>query len=261
MSNTWYHVDSGGNANAPQAKRIMVKVNKYLVKQGILVNANTDYVVCRCTQQRNGYDCGPLAILFAKKICKMIARGYPLHTCLVDETETQNVRKRIHTQLCNKLRYLEKGEVQNSDKMNNSEKDEMVKRKQVCWFYEYRECKFGKNCSYWHPPGVRQKDRDRYRDRLFESRDYGRSVNDRHNGKRVPHDPDGYKYQNRYNYGGHQGSRGHQYSQRGSSSKKQNQSTHFLGAELRPTAEEERLLRALRECVQTKSGGRFPARR
>ena len=79
--NTWYHVDSGGNANAPHAERIMDKVNKYLVKQGILVNANTDYVVCRCTQQRNGYDCGPLAILFAKKICKMIARGYPLHTC------------------------------------------------------------------------------------------------------------------------------------------------------------------------------------
>ena len=191
----------------------------------------------------------------------MIARGESLHTCWVDETETQNVRKRIHTQLSNKLRYLEKGEVRTSDKMNNSDKDEMVKRKQVCWFYKYRECKFGKNCSYWHPPGVRQKDRDRYRDRLFESRDYGRSVNDRHNGKRVPHDPDGYKYQNMYNYGGHQGSRGHQYSQRGSSSKKQNQSTHFLGAELRPTAEEERLLRALRECVQTKSGGRFPARR
>ena len=61
--------------------------------------------------------------------------------------------------------------------MNNRDKDEMVKRKQVCWFYKYRECKFGKNCSYWHPPGVRQKDRDRYRDRLFESRDYGRSVN------------------------------------------------------------------------------------
>ena len=263
--NTWYHVDSGGNANAPHAERIIDKVNKYLVKQGILVNANTGYVVCRCTQQRNGYDCGPLAILFAKKISKMIARGKSLHSCWVDETETQNVRKRIHTLLCNKLRHLEKGEVQTSDKMNNDDKDEMVKRKQVCWFYKYRECKFGKNCSYWHPPGVRQKDRDRYRDRLFESRDYGRSVNGRHNGKRVPLDPDEYRYQNMYNYGGHQGSRGHQYPQRVSSSKKQNQSTHFLGyrrnlnygstptgAELRPTAVEERLLRALRECVQTK---------
>ena len=69
----------------------MDKVNKYLVKQGILVNANTDYVVCRCTQQRNGYDCGALAILFAKNTT-MIARGESLHTCWVDENETHNVR-------------------------------------------------------------------------------------------------------------------------------------------------------------------------
>ena len=104
---------------------------------------------------------------------RMIAREEPLHTCWVDENETHNVRKRIHTQLSNKLQYLEKGEVLTSDKRNHSDKDLMVKRKQVCWFYKYRECKFGKNCSYWHPPGLRQQDKDRYRDKLFESRDYG----------------------------------------------------------------------------------------
>ena len=73
--NTWYHMDSGRNANAPHAKRIIDKVNKYLVNQGSLVNSNTNYVECRCTQQRNGYDCGPLAILFAKNTTKMIGRG------------------------------------------------------------------------------------------------------------------------------------------------------------------------------------------
>ena len=211
----------------------------------------------------------------------MIARGESLHTSWVDENETHNVRKRIHTQLNNKLRYLEKGEVRTSDTMNHSDKDEMVKRKKVCWFYKYMACKFGNSCSYWHPPGVRQKERDRYRDGLFDSRDYGRSVNGRHNGKQIPHNPDGYKYQNMYNYGSyrdhansHQGSRSHQYPQKSYSGEKQNQSTHFLRyrrnpnygstpteAELRPTPVEEKLLRALRESVQTESGGRGPARR
>ena len=198
----------------------------------------------------------------------MIARGKSLHTCWVDETETQNVRKRIHTLLCNKLRHLEKGGFQTSDNIRKSDKDDMEKRKkreQVCWFYKYRVCKFGKNCSYGHPPRVRREEGDRYRDRLFESQDYGRSVNDRQNGNRVPLDPDEYKHQ-KYNYGGHQDSRGRKYPQRVSSNEEQNHNTHFLGyrrnlnygsaptsAEVRPTAAEIRLIRVLREC--------FPARR
>merc|ERR1711874_355064 len=171
--NTWYHMDSGRSANAPHAKRIMDKVNKYLVNQGSLVNSNTNYVECRCTQQRNGYDCGPLAILFAKNTTKKIARGESLHECWVDVDETHDVQERIRNQLSNKLRYLEKGEVRTSDTMNHRDKDVMVKRKEVCWFYKYKECKSGKKCSYLHPPSVRQKERDRYRDRLSESQDYG----------------------------------------------------------------------------------------
>ena len=256
--NTWYHVDSGGKANAPHAKQIMNKVNQYLVNQGSRVNSNTSYVESRCTQQRNGYDCGPLAILFAKTTTKKIARGESLHTCLVDENETKNVRRRIHTQLSNKLQYLKKSGVRTNYTMNHSDKDEMVKGK-VCWFYKYTECKSGKNCSYWHPPGVRQKERDRYSDGLFDSRDYGRSVNGRQNSKQIPHDPhntDKYKYQNMYSYGinrdhanSHQGSRSQKYPQKSYSNEKQNQSTHFLGyrrnpnygstkAELRPTPAE-----------------------
>ena len=130
----------------------MDKVNKYLLNQGSFINSNTNYVECRCTQQWNGYVCGPLAILFAKNTTKMIARREPLHTCWVDENESHCVRKRIHTKLNNKLRYLEKGEVRTSDTMNHSDKDKMVKRKKVCWFYKYMACKFGNSCSYWHPP-------------------------------------------------------------------------------------------------------------
>ena len=82
--NTWYHMDSGKNTNTPHAKQIMDKVNKYLVNQGSLVNSNTNYVESRCTQQQNGYDCGPLTILFAKNTTKMIARGESLHICWVE---------------------------------------------------------------------------------------------------------------------------------------------------------------------------------
>ena len=204
----------------------------------------------------------------------MIARGKSLSTCWVDKTETHSVRRRIHTLLCNKLRHLEKGGSQTSDNINKSDKDDMEKGiEQVCWFYKYRVCKFGKNCSYRHPPGLEREEKDRYRDRLFESRDYGRSVNGRQNGKRVPRDPDDYKHQ-KYNYRGHRDSRGHNYPQRVSSNKEQNQNTYFLGdrrnlnygstptmAELRLTAAEVKLLRVLRECVQTKPGSRFHARR
>merc|ERR1711874_378095 len=151
-----------------------------------------------------------------------------------------------------------------------------VKRKEVCWFYKYKECKSGKKCSYFHPPSVRQKERDRYRDRLSESQDYGRSVNGRQNDKRIPHAPhntDEYKYRNKYNYGSyrdhansHQGSRSHQYPQKSYSSEKQNQSTHFLGylrnpnyrpteTKLRPTPVEERLLMALRVSKRSQAAG------
>merc|ERR1711874_346101 len=116
------------------------------------------------------------------------------------------------------------GKVRTSDTMNHRDKDEMVKRKNACWFYMYRECRKGKKCSYWHPPGVRQKEGDRYRYGLFESRDHGQPVYSRHNGKRMPHNPhntDDYKYQNMYNGGSyrdhaksHRGSKSHQYPQK-----------------------------------------------
>merc|ERR1711874_746856 len=199
--NTWYHMDSGRSANAPHAKQIKDKINKCL---GNKYPANTKYVECSCTQQQNGYDCGPLAILFAKNTIEKIARGKSLDDCWVDVDKTHYVRERIRNQLSNKLRYLEKGKVRTSDTMNHRDKDVMVKRKEVCWFYKYKECKSGKKCSYLHPPSVRQKERDRSRDRLFESQDYGRSVNGRHGKRRIPHAPhntDEYKYRNKYNYG------------------------------------------------------------
>ena len=149
--NTWYHMDSGKRANALHAKQIADKVNKYLVSQGILENLNSKYIESRCTQQKNGYDCGPLAILFAQKTANMISRGEPLHTCYVNEDETYSVREWIHNELNNRLLYLEKGEVRSSGTKNCSDKDNMVKSKKICWFHKYRTCKFGSNCPYWHP--------------------------------------------------------------------------------------------------------------
>merc|ERR1712237_305414 len=125
-NNTWYHMDSGKSANAIHANRIIDKVNKYLVSQGNLENANTKYIESRCTQQKNGYDCGPLVILFAQKTANMISRVQPLDTCYVNEDETYSVRNWIHNELNNRLLYLEKGEVHSSGSKNSSE-DYMVK--------------------------------------------------------------------------------------------------------------------------------------
>ena len=92
---------------------------------------------------------GPHMILFAQNTANMITRGEPLHTCLVDVDDS--IRKWIHTELNNKLLYLEKGEVRSSDTKNCSDKDNMVKSKKICWFHKYRTCKFGNNCTNWHP--------------------------------------------------------------------------------------------------------------
>merc|ERR1711874_771631 len=116
------------------------------------------------------------------------------------------------------------------------------------------------------PPDVRQKERDRYSDVSFKSRDHGRIVNDRHNSEQRP-----YYRSHRDHADGHRGLRSHQYPQKFYSNEKQNQNTRFLGyrqnpnygltsTERRPTPAEERLLRLLRECIQTETGGRFPAR-
>merc|ERR1711874_33940 len=127
--------ESGKSANAIHAKRIVDKVNKYLVSQGNLENAITNYIESRCTQQKNGYDCGRLAILFAQKTANMISRGESLHTCYVNEDETYSVREWIHNELNNRLLYLEKGEV-HSGSRNSSNKSNMVKSKKICWFHK-----------------------------------------------------------------------------------------------------------------------------
>ena len=121
-------MDSGRSANAPHAKQIMDRVNKYLVNQGSLENSNTSYVESRCTQQQNGYDCGPLTILFAMSTAKKIARGEPLQACWVKEDDAYGVRKWIHAELNNNLLDLEKGGVRTNDKINHSGKDVRVKK-------------------------------------------------------------------------------------------------------------------------------------
>merc|ERR1711874_552304 len=119
------------------------------------------------------------------------------------------------------------------------------------------------------PPDVRQKERDRYRDVSFESRDHGRPVNGRQNSEQRP-----YYRSYRDHENGHRGLRSHQYPQKIYSNEKQNQNTRFLGYRQNPnhgltpieaertlTPVEERLLRVLRKCIQTETDGRFPARR
>ena len=84
-SNTWYHMDSNNGYNEPHAKQIIGKVNNYLASIGSLLNLRTKYIESHCTQQTNGYDCGPLMILFARNTAKKIIRVEPLHTYLVNK--------------------------------------------------------------------------------------------------------------------------------------------------------------------------------
>merc|ERR1711874_236179 len=93
---------------------------------------STNYIESRCTQQKNGCDCGPLMILFAQNTANMISRGEPLHTCYVNKDETYSIREWIHNELNNRLLYLEEGEVHSSDTKNCNDKDNMVKSKKIC---------------------------------------------------------------------------------------------------------------------------------
>ena len=206
-------MDSNGSANALHARQIRDRVDNCLVKQGSHENSNSKYVESRCTQQQNGYDCGPLTILFARSTAKKIARGEPLDTCWVKADETYGVREWIHNELNDKLLDLEKGGVQTNDKINHIGKDVREKSKKTCWFYKHKNCRFGSNCRFWHPPGLRQNERrDRYRDRSYR---------DHMNSHQGPNTSLPYKNYNRH-------TRKHQYPQRNYPNNNHNQNTHFL---------------------------------
>merc|ERR1712121_465339 len=220
-SNTWYHMDSGGGTNAPHAKQIMGKVNNWLVKQGSYENSSTKYVESSCTQQKNGYDCGPFAILFAMSTAKMIARGESLETCWVNKDEIHDIRSWIHSEINFELLDLEKGIAPTNDKFSHIGRDVGKKSKKICWFYRYRTCRFGDNCIYWHPPGVRQREGwDRYRDRNYKDHE----KNYRGPSNSLPNE--------KYNWQ----TKNHQYPQRGrpNDNHNHNHNTHFLGSQWDP---------------------------
>merc|ERR1711874_808803 len=78
------------------------------------------------------------------------------------------------------------------------------------------------------PPDVRQKERDRYSDVSFKSRDHGRTVNDRHNSEQRPN------YRSHRPCGWSPGIKRSSVSQKIYSNEKQNQNTRFLGYRQNP---------------------------
>ena len=90
--NKWYHFDPINTYNDTVARNLANKVNKYLSEN------IPDFVAAKCTQQNNGYDCGPYVCLFAKKIVEIVKEGLSLTPCWVDKGlipyTRQKMRKR-----------------------------------------------------------------------------------------------------------------------------------------------------------------------
>ena len=70
VEDTWYHFDSIGKYNDAFTRNLVDGVNKYLSKNG-----RTNFVEVECTQQNNGYDCGPFVGLFAQKVVELVKGG------------------------------------------------------------------------------------------------------------------------------------------------------------------------------------------
>ena len=104
--NKWYHMDSIGNCNNSIAHDLVKNINFYMTKEN-----QPDFVEVSCTQQRNGYDCGPFVGLFAKK-----------------GEDRNKVSDR-------------------SNKINSVNKSLRI----TCWYYKRRTCKYGSGYKDLHP--------------------------------------------------------------------------------------------------------------
>ena len=73
-------MDSIGNCNNSVARDLVKNINFYMTKEN-----QPDFVEVSCTQQRNGYDCGPFVGLFAKQVILRASEGKPFNPCFVDK--------------------------------------------------------------------------------------------------------------------------------------------------------------------------------
>ena len=65
-----------------------------------------DFVEVSCTQQRNGYDCGPFVGLFAKQVILRASEGKPFNPCFVDKALIPQVREIIKDKVAIKMMEL-----------------------------------------------------------------------------------------------------------------------------------------------------------
>lgn len=73
FDNKWYHYDSQRGSNFRDARCLVQRINKYLERDAVLVDAT-------CTQQDNSYDCGAFVMLNAQHAASAAASGAPLGT-------------------------------------------------------------------------------------------------------------------------------------------------------------------------------------
>ena len=56
-----------------------------------------------CTQQKNGFDCGPFVGLFAQKVIECVKDRIPLKTCYVDKGKIPHIRDNMKDQCAYKV--------------------------------------------------------------------------------------------------------------------------------------------------------------
>ena len=95
-------------------------VNKlYKNLKGFLVEGSK-WSETNCSQQKNGYDCGPYTLLFAEKLIQKIIKGEDMSSIQVGMDEVKRCRLNLQNMIRNRIRSHGEG---NQDSNNHKDKD------------------------------------------------------------------------------------------------------------------------------------------
>ena len=88
IEDKWYHYDSQKGSNYRDARSLAQRINRYLEKDAVLVDA-------ACTQQDNSYDCGAFVMLNAQHAASAAATGSGLGNNCVPRDQASEMRQNL----------------------------------------------------------------------------------------------------------------------------------------------------------------------